>query len=121
VDPKRHVPRNNVVFVGAAALAGAFLMDYDFGAQMLNFGALIAFMGVNLAALVRYYVREKRKRLTNLLPPLFGFAICLVLWLSLSRTAQIAGAAWMLAGIAYGAWKTRGFRGELVNFELPPE
>ncbi len=121
VDPKRHVPRNNVVFVGAVALAGAFVMNYDLGAQMLNFGALIAFMGVNLAALVRYYVREKRKRLTNLLPPLFGFMICLVLWLSLSRTAQLAGAAWMLAGIAYGAWKTRGFRGELVNFEVPAE
>jgi putrescine importer len=121
VDPKRHVPRNNVIFVGAAALVGAFLMDYDFGAQMLNFGALIAFMGVNLAALMRYFVREKRKRLTNLLPPAFGFTICLVLWLSLGRTAQIAGAAWMLAGIAFGAWKTRGFRSELVNFELPPE
>jgi len=27
----------------------------------------------------------------------------------------------MLAGIAYGAWKTRGFQGNLVNFDLPPE
>jgi hypothetical protein len=27
----------------------------------------------------------------------------------------------MLVGIAFGAWKTRGFRSELVNFELPPE
>ncbi len=25
VDPKRHVPRNNVIFVGVLALAGAFL------------------------------------------------------------------------------------------------
>src|SRR5271157_5832775 len=58
VDPKRHVPRNNVVFVGVFSLIGAFLLDYDLGAQMLNFGALIAFMGVNAAALVRYYVRE---------------------------------------------------------------
>lgn len=121
VDPKRNVPRNNVAFVGAVALVGAFIMDYDLGAQMLNFGALIAFMGVNLAALMRYYVREKRKRLTNLLPPVFGFAICLTLWLSLSRTAQIAGAAWMLAGIAYGAWRTRGFRAELVSFDVPEE
>lgn len=121
VDPKRRVPRNNVMFVGAVALCGAFIMDYDLGAQMLNFGALIAFMGVNLAALVRYYVREKQKRLTNLLPPVFGFAICFTLWLSLSWKAQLAGAAWMLAGVGYGAWKTRGFKGELVNFELPPE
>jgi amino acid transporter len=121
IEPKRRIPRNNVIFVGAVSLIGAFLLDYDLGAQMLNFGALIAFMGVNLAALVRYYVREKRKRLRNLLPPVLGFAVCLLLWLNLSRTAQIAGGIWMAAGIAFGAWKTRGFRGELVNFEIPAE
>src|SRR6201987_4589916 len=58
VDAKRHVPRNNVVFVGLVALAGAFLISYGLGAEMLNFGALIAFMGVNMAAFVRYHVRE---------------------------------------------------------------
>ena len=121
IEPKRRIPRNNVVFVGAVSLIGAFLLDYDLGAQMLNFGALIAFMGVNLAALVRYYVREKEKRLRNLAPPVMGFAVCLLLWLNLSRTAQIAGGTWMAAGIAYGAWKTRGFRGELVDFEIPAE
>jgi amino acid transporter len=121
IDPKRHVPRNNVVFVGAVSLAGAFVMDYDLGAQMLNFGALIAFMGVNAAAFMRYYVRAREKQLRNLIPPLLGFAVCLLLWLSLSRTAQIAGSIWMAAGIAFGAWKTRGFKGELVNFEIPAE
>jgi len=88
---------------------------------MLNFGALIAFMGVNLAALVRYYVREKERKLRYLVPPVLGFAVCLLLWLNLSRTAQIAGSIWMAAGIAFGAWKTRGFRAELVNFEIPAE
>jgi amino acid transporter len=121
IEPKRRIPRNNVVFVGGASLIGAFLLDYDLGAQMLNFGALIAFMGVNLAALVRYYVREKEKRLRNLFPPVLGFAVCLLLWLNLSRTAQIAGSIWMAAGIVFGAWKTHGFRGELVNFEIPAE
>jgi amino acid transporter len=126
VDPKRHVPRNNVIFVGAVALAGALLVtvglfSYGLGAEMLNFGALIAFMGVNLAALVRYYFRENHKSLGNLLPPLAGFAICLLLWLNLSRKAWIVGGIWMLAGIAFGAWKTRGFRGNLIDFELPPE
>jgi len=32
------------------ALIGAFVMSYGLGAEMLNFGALIAFMGVNAAA-----------------------------------------------------------------------
>ena len=121
LDPRTHVPRNSVVFVGVVSLIGAYIIDYDLGAQMLNFGALIAFMGVNAAAFVRYYVREREKHLRNLIPPLLGFAVCLLLWVNLSRTAQIAGSIWMAAGIAFGAWKTRGFRGELVNFDIPSE
>jgi putrescine importer len=126
VDPKRHVPRNNVIFVGFVALIGALLVSYGvfsygLGAEMLNFGALIAFMGVNLAALMRYYFRGSEKKITDLLPPVFGFLVCLLLWLNLSRPAKIAGAIWMLVGIAFGAWKTRGFRGNLIDFELPPE
>jgi len=27
----------------------------------------------------------------------------------------------MLAGILYGAWKTRGFRADLVRFEIPSD
>jgi len=160
VDPKRHVPRNNVLFVGAIALFGALLVSfglfsYGLGAEMLNFGALIAFMGVNLAAFVRYYVREgKHNGLPPLLltalvialvlwpgsnwtllaiagiglaivaiwtPPLAGFTICFFLWKNLSWKAWIVGSIWMAVGIAFGAWKTHGFRGDLVNFDLPPE
>lgn len=121
VDPKRRIPRNNVVFVGAVALIGAFVLNFGLGAEMLNFGALIAFMGVNAAAFMRYYVRAPEKKIGNLAPPLAGFLICLLLWLNLSWTAKLAGGAWMLVGIAFGAWKTRGFRSDLVDFELPAE
>ena len=129
VSPKHNIPRNNVLFVGAVALAGAFLLPliagpltgYGLGASLLNFGALIAFMGVNAAAFTRYFVRAEEKKLTNLLWPVLGFLICLVLWWNLTTQAKILGAIWMAAGIAYGAWKTRGFRGDLVNFDLPPE
>src|SRR5438128_4661409 len=106
LEPKRRVPRNNVIFVGVIALAGAFVLDYGLGAELLNFGALIAFMGVNLAAFVRYYLRENEKKLINLWPPLAGFVICFLIWLSLSGLAKIAGAVWLAVGIAFGAWKT---------------
>jgi amino acid transporter len=129
VDPKRHVPRNNVLFVGGLALVGAFVLPaiagaatgYELGANLLNFGALIAFMGVNAAAFVRYYLREPKKKLGNLLPPVLGFLICFLLWISLSGKAQVFGWIWMAIGIGFGAWKTRGFRGNLIDFELPPE
>ncbi len=121
VDPKWHVPRNNVMFVGLIALIGAFLMSYELGAEMLNFGALIAFMGVNAAAFIHYFVRGKEKKITHFIPPVAGFCICLLLWVNLSRTAILAGVLWMAVGISFGAWKTRGFRSNLINFEVPPE
>jgi amino acid transporter len=125
VEPKRRIPRNNVIFVGLIALLGAFLVSagvfsYGLGAEMLNFGALIAFMGVNLAAFMRYFVRGEKK-LGNLFPPMAGFLICLLLWLNLSWPAKVAGAIWMAVGIAFGAWKTHGFRSNLIDFELPPD
>jgi hypothetical protein len=91
------------------------------GANLLNFGALIAFMGVNAAAFVRYYLREPEKKLGNLLPPVLGFLICFLLLISLSGKAQVFGVIWMAIGIGFGALKTRGFRGNLIDFELPPE
>src|SRR5262252_7825867 len=136
VDKKHRVPRNNVLFVGGLALVVALLVIvpfrgqtvcdgtvfcYGLGAEMLNFGALIAFMGVNAAAFIRYFVREKRYTIWNFVPPVAGFLICLLLWLNLSTPAKIAGGIWMAVGIAVGAWKTKGFRGNLINFELPPE
>jgi putrescine importer len=121
VDAKNRVPRNNVLFVGAIALLGSFFISYGRGIELLNFGALIAFMGVNAAAFMRYFVREPQKKISNFLPPILGFLICLGLWWSLSRDAWIVGGTWMLLGIAFGAWKTKGFRSGAINFELPPE
>jgi putrescine importer len=126
VDPRHRIPRNNVIFVGACALTAALLVSvgmfsYGLGAEMLNFGALLAFMGVNAAAIVHYYVRNNERNLLDLLPPLAGFLICLVLWLGLSRPAKIAGVIWMAAGIAFGAWKTHGFRRSLIDFNVPAE
>jgi len=121
IHPRTRIPANNVIFVGVIALLGAFLITYDNGAQLLNFGALIAFMGVNLAALTHYYIRGADRSLGQLLPPILGFAICLFIWIHLSNLALIAGSIWMIAGIAYGAWKTRGFQSNLVNFDVPPE
>ncbi len=120
IDPKHHVPRNNVLFVGAIALTGSFFLSYGRGIELLNFGALIAFMGVNAAAFVRYYWKAQEKKASNFFPPILGFVICLGLWLSLSRPAQIVGSIWMIAGIAFGIWKTRWFR-EPLSFEVPAE
>lgn len=116
IHPKRHIPQNNVIIIGAIALVGAFLMSYERGAELLNFGAFIAFMGVNAAAFMRYYVRAQKKSIGNLLPPVLGFVICAFIWWNLSSPAKIAGAIWLTVGIVYGAIKTRGFK-DIMRFE----
>ena len=120
ITQKSRIPANNVFVIGAVALLGAFLITYELGAEMLNFGAFIAFMGVNAAAFVHYYLRAKEKKIGNLLMPGIGFVVCAIIWWSLSPPAKIAGTIWLAFGIAYGAWKTNGFRKEM-SFEVPPE
>jgi putrescine importer len=120
ITQKSRIPANNVFVIGAVALLGAFLITYERGAEMLNFGAFIAFMGVNAAAFVHYYLRAQKKKIGNLLMPGIGFVVCGIIWWSLSPPAKIAGTIWLAFGIAYGAWKTNGFRKEM-SFEVPPE
>jgi len=121
IEPKRQIPRNNVLFLGAVALGGACVLSFERSAELLNFGALLAFMGVNAAAFTRYYWREERKLWTNMVTPVLGFLVCLLLWLSLSRPAKIVGVCWMIVGITYGAIRTHGFKADLVTFDVPEE
>jgi amino acid transporter len=126
IEPKRRIPQNNIIAVGAFALAGAVLLElfarqlgggaYEIGAQALNFGAFIAFMGVNAASFVRYFLRSGERTAASLLVPVLGFLICAFIWWNLSPTAKVVGTIWLGAGIAYGAWKTRGFK-QAVEFE----
>jgi len=120
VDPKHHVPRNNVIFIGVIVLIGAFFLTFEQGIGLLNFGALIAFMGVNASAFMRYFVHEKKHTIGNFLPPIVGFVVCGILWWTLSNQAKIVGGVWMAVGVAFGIWKTRWFR-EPLSFEMPAE
>jgi len=121
LDPIRRIPRNNVLFAGVFALAGALAIGFEQGVELLNFGALIAFMGVNAASMVRYYLRARDRKLVDGLVPLCGLLICLSLWWNLSVPAKLVGAAWMAIGLGYGAVRTRGFRRDLITFEVPAD
>jgi putrescine importer len=119
VDARNGIPRNNVLLIGVLAFAGGLLLSYQLGAEMLNFGAFIAFMGVNLAAFTRYWVRSDDRRLSNFVLPLLGFLVCLYLWISLRWPAKVMGGLWLAAGVCYGAIQTRGFRRNLISFDVP--
>ena len=112
VHPRTGIPSKNVLLTGALALIGAWSMTYEFGANTLNFGAFLAFSGVNLAC----FRHEFRNALPNgRVPlttprrwmPLLGLAVCLYIWASLPINAKIAGVIWVSIGILYFALRGR--------------
>jgi len=110
VNPRTRIPSNNIILVGVIVLIGAFTLTYPLGAQLLNFGALIAFMGVNASSFVHYFLKSDKKTFWRFVVPVLGFAVCLYLWLSLGIKAKIVGLCWLSAGVLYGAYKTSWFR-----------
>jgi amino acid transporter len=121
VSSRTRIPANNVLLVGALALFGGLFLSFQLGAEMLNFGAFIAFMGVNLAVFVHYWVKKHDRNWSTLVLPILGFLICAYLFWSLRWQAKAVGGAWLAAGVIYGAIRTRGFKSELVSFDVPPE
>lgn len=121
LHPVRRIPSRNVLLMGGLCLVGAFVMSYQTGAELLNFGALIGFTGVNLSSLLHYYVRGRDRHWSHLVAPALGAVVCLYLWLSLSTLAKLAGFAWLTFGVVYGAWKTGGFRKDIIRFDVPED
>jgi amino acid transporter len=99
VSTKHRVPRNNLLLVGGLALAGALVFSYELGTELLNYGALFAFMGVNVACIARAWREGLPDKWKIVLPSALGFLVCLLLWLNLSPLALTVGTLWALLGI----------------------
>jgi putrescine importer len=101
VHPRTAIPSRNVMVCGALALAGAWAITYQLGAELLNFGAFLAFSGVNAACFQRDFLKNKDRTWMNAAMPLLALAVCLYIWASLRWQAKVAGAVWVAAGLIY--------------------
>jgi amino acid transporter len=105
LDERTGSPLRNIVLVGVLACLGALILNYERSAELINFGAFLAFMGVN-AAVIRHSFRTGFSdagydRLTGVFLPLAGLLFCFSIWLNLSVPAKIAGGMWFTAGLAF--------------------
>jgi len=114
VDPRYSTPSRSVYLMGAVSLAGSLLLHFQLAVELLNFGAFVGFILVNLSVIRHFYLRLRRRTglalFTNLLFPVAGAAVCGYVWLNLSWKAQLAGFGWLALGAVYLAVLTRGFR-----------
>ena len=103
-------PTRNILVLSAIAWAGSLLLSLERAGELLNFGALLGFMGVNLTALRQFYLRQDRNRrrlLVDALIPTSGFVFCFAIWLTLPALAKLIGGAWLILGLSYYALRIR--------------
>ncbi len=105
IDVKKNIPNYNVIFSGAIALVGALFISYQLGAELLNFGAFLAFTGVNLAAFMHYFVRGKNRHWSYFVLPLAGCLVCVYIWSNLRWQARLVGFIWLCLGTAYALFR----------------
>jgi hypothetical protein len=108
--------------IGAFTFAGSLGKRYDLIGELLNFGAFLGFMGVNLAAIRQFYFlggpERKRHFLWDFAVPGLGFLFCLGIWWGLGPLAKIVGTLWFAIGLGYTAVRTRGFRLQPVMIDF---
>ncbi|HEY6799639.1 MAG TPA: APC family permease [Agromyces sp.] len=92
----------------------AIVIDLGLLAQMISFGALIAFSVVNLSVIKHYFLDRGERTgidvLRNLVLPLIGFGLTVWLWTSLAPSTFLVGLAWLAVGVILLAIVTHGFR-----------
>ncbi len=114
LDPKHLTPTRSIYLLGGLSMVASIFMRFEIAVELLNFGAFAGFILVNLSVIRHFYIRARmrsgRALFTNLIFPALGACFCTYLWMSLSTKAKIAGFVWLLIGVLYLAFLTRGFR-----------
>jgi len=123
LDTKSDTPTYNIIIMGVLTVIGSMVLSYQGAAELLNFGAFLAFMGVNIATFRQFFflrpVGEKRNILSDAILPILGFLVCFLLWISLPTSAKILGGTWFFIGLIYLIIRTRGLkqRPVILNFK----
>lgn len=111
----RGTPTLSVLLIGAAGLIGLFV-DVTTSASFINFGAFSAFTLVNVAVIAHWWRTRKdssqqsRKSVVGwVVLPALGAAVDFYLLCNLDIDAVTVGVIWLILGIGWLAWITRGF------------
>ena len=97
-------------------------IPWQLAAEIVTFGALLAFTAVNLVALLHFWFSPgaagRRRFFNDAFVPGFGSVFCFALLLGLQPWTKYAGLTWLAIGVIYAAYRTRMFtlRPKLIDF-----
>lgn len=109
VNPRFRTPMNATLLVAAISLLLALLVPGVVLLKLVNFGALTAFMLLNLTVFVYFFLKKKQRRaiLGYAVFPMTGLAIVAFVWCGFDRVTFLFGGAWLLFGLVLSAVKYR--------------
>jgi amino acid transporter len=122
LSPKTGSPIFNEWIVGVLAYIAVLTIPWERAAEIVTFGALLAFTAVNLVAMLHFWysptAAARRNFFTDAFIPAFGAVFCFVLLLGLQPWTKYAGLIWLVVGLIYASYRTRMFtlRPKLFNF-----
>ncbi len=112
VHPRVRTPVNATLLVAALSIVVALAVPEEVILKLVNFGALTAFMLLNVTVFVFFFLKQKKYRqvFSYLVFPAVGLIIVAFVWSGFDRTTFLFGGAWLLAGLLVGAFKYRNFK-----------
>ena len=123
LSPKGGNPVYNEWIVGVVAYIAVLTIPWQLSAEIVTFGALLAFSAVNLAALLHFWFAptssdRPKNFFVDAFVPGFGCVFCFALLLGLQPWTKYAGLAWLVVGAIYAGYRTRMFtvRPKLIDF-----
>ena len=122
LNPKTGSPNYNEWIVGGMAYIAVLTIPWERAAEIVTFGALLAFTAVNLVALLHFWFSPagigQRKFFVDAFVPGFGAVFCFALLIGLQSWTKYAGMIWLAVGLIYASYRTRMFtlRPKLFNF-----
>jgi len=102
VHPKYKTPYASTLLVAliSVILGFVFIGGIDTLATLVNFGALSAFLLLNISVFYHFIVKKKQRDFWNyFILPLVGFIIIGFVWLNFATQTMILGFSWLIIGI----------------------
>lgn len=114
LDDRFRTPVLNLVLIGCIGLAGQFLTVGD-ATSLINFGAFLAFTVANVCVFVLWLRNRESMPLRTsfvgfIIIPMLGVVVDLYLLFKLSSLALTVGGIWLVIGVVYLVFLTKGFK-----------
>lgn len=122
IDPVHSTPTRSIYLMGLISFVGALLISFQLVVELVNFGAFVGFIMVNLSVVRHYYIRQRKRQgldvVRYLILPSLGAVVCAYVWSNLGVHSKMLGFSWLGLGLIYLAVMTKGFKNPMKDLGI---